>query len=352
MRPLSKNWLLGAITASLLTLSGVPGGLAQEVAVIGPLEGTSDIVGRQMSAGLSAYDNSLNVFNDNCTASSGKSATELALAAGAEIIIGLPCVEALDAAALVAQELDGEVIIISLGVEVPDITNREKRDKSPVFRLAPESSHEAETAADYIKNEWRNNDFALIDDGTLYGRQFVEDVRFLLELDNLKPVFVDNYRPLLTNQSGMLRRLQRSGATHVLVGGDAYDASILGRGAEALSIGLNFAGGSAFYAPPEDGKLPDGTIFAAPSAISIEVDATQLKNYAATTYVALQIAEQARQYASEKGVALSLAMRVLRFDTALGSISFGNNGENTHEWYTIYKVENGSARPLKESLAQ
>lgn len=352
MRPFVKNWLLGALSASLFIVFNMPQLLAQEVAAIGPLQGTSDIVGQQMSVGAIAYADTAKVLNDNCNSVSGQAAAEAALTSGAEVIIGLPCVEALDAAAQVVQAYEKEAIIISLGVEVPDITIREKRDNWPIFRLAANASQEAETIAKYIGQNWRNVDFAMIDDGTLYGRQFVEDVRFLLEQDNLKPVFVDNYRPLLENQSGMLRRLQRSGATHVLIGGDAYDASIMGRGAQALGIDLEFAGGSAFLAPPEDGKLPDGAVFAAPDEVSIDFGESALKNYAASTYVALQIADQARTYAADKGVTLSLAMRVLRFETAWGPISFGNDGENTRQWYTIYLVENGSAQPFEGNHSQ
>lgn len=348
MRQFVKNWPLGAISACLFTVFNVAQVLGQEVAVIGPLNGTNEIVGEQMAAGALAFDKAVTLIDDNCSAAGGKLAAETALASGAEFIVGFPCVEALDAAAVVVQSHESEAIIIGLGVEVPDITRREERDNWPVFRFAANANQEAEIAARYISQNWRRIDFAIIDDGTLYGRQFVEDVRFLLEQDNLKPVFVDNYRPLLENQSGMLRRLQRSGATHVLVGGDAYDAAIMGRGAETLGINLTFAGGSAFFAPPEDGKLPDGTVFAAPNAISLDVGEKTLKNYAATSFVALQIADQARKYAAEKGVTLSLAMRVLRFETALGPISFGNDGENTRQWYVMYGVENGSARPIDD----
>lgn len=352
MRLFGKNWLLRAPLTSLFIVLTAFRVLGQEVAVVAPLEGNSAIVGKQMSHGSAAYSTEIEVLNDNCNALSGQMAAEAALAGGAEIIIGLPCVEALDAAALVVQAHESEAIIIALGVEVPDITNREKRSDWPVFRLAANGTQEAKTIAQYIGQNWRSFEFAMIDDGTLYGRQFVEDVRFLLEQDNLKPVFIDNYRPLLENQSGMLRRLQRSGATHVLIGGDAYDASIMGRGAEALGIRLNFAGGSAFLAPPADGRLPDGTVFTARDAISTSVGGVELSDYAATTYVALQIADQARKYAADKGVSLNLAMRVLRFETVLGPISFGNDGENTWQWYTMYEVENGSARPLMSSLQQ
>lgn len=352
MRPFDRNWRFGAILASLLIAHSASGAVAQDIAIIGPLKGTSDIVGKQMTAGVIAYDAALPVYNDDCDAASGKMAADTALALGAQFIVGLPCVEALDAAATVVQNHDKDTVIISLGVEVPDITSREKRRNWPVYRFAADANQEAETIANYIKSAWRNVDFAIIDDGTLYGRQFVEDVRFLLELDNLKPVFVDNYRPLLENQSGMLRRLQRSGASHVLVGGDAFDASIFGRGSVALGIRLDFAGGAAFLAPPEDGILLDGTIFAAPDRVSIKVDDVELTGYAATTYAALQIADQALKYATDKGVAPNLAMRVLRFETALGTVSFGNDGENTRDWYTTYKIEDGSVRKLNDGLQQ
>lgn len=352
MRSFFKNWLFGALSASLLYLGNIVGAFGQEIAVIGPVEGSSDIIGQTMQIGAAAFNPNIEMINDGCDPAIGRLAAENALARGARIIIGYPCVEALDAAALVLRDSESEAILISLGVEVPDVTSRDKRSDWPVFRFAPNESEEAETIANYLKSNWRNFDFAMIDDGTLYGRQFIEDVRFLLESDNLKPVFVDNYRPLLENQSGMLRRLQRSGASHVLVGGDAFDASVMGRGADTLRIRLNFAGGVAFLAPPQDGRLPNGTIFAALDRVSVKVGETELSGFALNTYAALQIAGQALDYAEEKGVSLSLAMRALRFETALGPVSFGNDGENTREWYTIYKVVDGRTIPLRESLAQ
>ncbi|MEM8540771.1 MAG: hypothetical protein AAGF25_07430, partial [Pseudomonadota bacterium] len=167
MRPFDKNWLFGILSASLLIAHNATGAYAQEFAIIGPLEGTSDIVGQQMSAGVKAYDATLTVYNDNCDASSGKVAAETALSQGAKFIIGLPCVEALDAAAMVVQDNENDAVIISLGVEVPDITSREKRQNWPVFRFAADASQEAETIADYIKSAWRNVDFAIIDDGKI-----------------------------------------------------------------------------------------------------------------------------------------------------------------------------------------
>ncbi len=323
--------------------------MAQDATVVGPLTGTSSIIGEFMLEGTRVYDDNLTVLDDKCSALSGQLAATAALNGGARVLVGMPCVEALDAAALVAQDHQSGPVILTLGVEVPDVTSREKRANWPIFRFAPDAEQEATTIANHIKREWRNVDFALMDDGTLYGRQLVETVRFLLELDNLKPVFVDNYRPLLENQSGILRRLQRSGATHVFIGGDAFDASVIGQGARSLNIPLTIAGGSAFRAPPTDGQLPDGTVFAAQVPDVVQVKGTELRGYAATTYAALEIAAQAQQYAEERELGLDLAMRVLRFDTVLGPVSFGNDGENTRQWYGLYFVENGVSKPLSES---
>ncbi len=347
-----KNRLVHVLSSCLLLICCATSAVAQDAAVIGPLTGTSSIIGEFMLAGANAFDEKLDVLDDKCTSVSGQAAATTAFDRGAQILIGMPCVEALDAAALVALGRQSAPIILALGVEVPDVTSREKRANWPVFRFAPDAEQEATTIANHIKREWRNVDFALLDDGTLYGRQLVETVRFLLELDNLKPVFVDNYRPLLENQSGILRRLQRSGATHVFIGGDAFDASVMGQGAISLSIPLTIAGGSAFRAPPTDGTLPDGTVFAAPLQEVARVKSQSLSGYAATTYAALEIAQQAQQYAIERQLGLDLAMRVLRFDTVLGPVSFGNDGENTRQWYGLYIVENGMAKLLSESSTQ
>ena len=151
-----KNQLIHALSSCLLLICCATGAVAQDPVIIGPLTGTSSIIGEFMLAGANAYDEKLGVLDDKCSAVSGQAAATRAFDNGAQILIGMPCVAALDAAALVAQDRQTAPIILALGVEVPDVTSREKRANWPVFRFAPDAEQEATTIANHIKREWRN----------------------------------------------------------------------------------------------------------------------------------------------------------------------------------------------------
>lgn len=301
--------------------------------LIAPTSGTSTFIGKQMSkgAGIEATD-------DACQADTAATAVHNFLNNGARFIYGLPCIEALDAAAETVAASENDAIILALGVEVGDITSREKRNNWPVFRLGPNISNEAITIGTYLKAAWRDKPFAIIDDGTLYGRQLAQDVRAMLEADNLMPVFTDTYRPLLERQAGLVRRIAKSGASHVFVGGDAYDVSIMGDDAAAIGLTLTFAGGSAFLAPPADGTLPEGAVFAGLSDLSNDNNGSYFSTLAKA---ASQIGAQALDYAEQNDTTMSRAMTVLPFETDLGLIGFGLDGENDRQWFSVFEVKDG-----------
>lgn len=315
--------------------------MAQEMQLIAPISGTSTFIGKQMVKG-SGQD----AADDACKAETAATATDTALKNGARFIYGLPCIEALDAAADRVVASDDDAIILALGVEVDDITNRDKRAHWPVFRLGPKTSDEAVIIGEYLKASWRDKPFAIIDDGTLYGRQLAQDVRALLEDDNLTPVFTDTYRPLLERQAGLVRRIVKSGATHVFVGGDAYDVSIMGTDAQAIGADLVFAGGSAFLAPPADGTLPEGALFAGLSDVSKSTDGAY---FAALAKAASQIGTQSLNYAKDNDTTMARAMTAQAFETDLGLIRFDLNGENDRQWFSVFEVKDGKPTPIQEN---
>ncbi|MDZ7824186.1 MAG: ABC transporter substrate-binding protein [Ahrensia sp.] len=275
-----------------------------------------------------------NVRDSACAAEQAAIETKNAIEAGARIIIGLPCVEALDAAAAQIASLKSDTIILALGVQLAGTI-------SSVYKIAPPAEQEAETIANYIGQNWRNVNFAIIEDGTLYGRQLAETVRFLLAENNLTPVFTDTYRPLLDRQSGLVRRIAKAGATHVFIGGDAYDVSIIAQDAAALGIDLKFAGGSALRAPKDEGTLPDGAIFTAVDVMSFEVANQKYEGYAALTFVAKTIADQALSRAKGNRTTVSDAISDFDFETPIGPIRFNQARENDRAWFDIFNVQDG-----------
>lgn len=351
-----------AVAAVLLVFSAGSPAHAQDDARIGiaaPLSGYFSIIGEQIEAGAMAAlqrraDVTHRVADDQCSEDDGaRSARELA-DAGVSVVIGYPCIEALDSALPVLA--DAGIAVIAIGVQAELVAEQDAGGTGQVLRLAPKAAHEADAIATYLRDAWRDANFAIIDDGTLYGRQLAETVRFLLKEDNLRPVFTDTYRPQIENQAGLVRRLQRAGATHVLVGGDAFDAAVIARNAEAIGIPLTLAGGSALVAPPSAGKLSDGTLVAklpdwsvrdAAAGIAAELATTPVgtDGYVLPAYAAAEIAIFGADIADGNGGFPRDRMTGRTFETAIGPIRFDENGDVTRNLFEVFVVRDGELTP-------
>lgn len=326
------------------------------IGVSAPLSDYFSVIGDQIEAGARAAQEkagggSLEFFDDACEPDGGARTAEAMIDAGVAVAVGYPCIESFDTAMPILAEAD--IPLILLGVQSEAIAVERRKGNWPVLRLSPKSSDEADAIADYMKRAWRDVNFAIIDDGTLYGRELAEAVRFRMEDDNLKPVFADTYRPQLDNQVALIRRLQKAGATHVFVGGDASDAAIIGANAARIGVPLTLAGGTAFLAPASAGTLSDGTVLVAlpawPDAMdkpSAAADAPAGaahpgNSYLVPAYASVQIAHAIFDD-RDPGEGFFFGDLLGRtFDTVLGPISFDGNGDVSRNLFRIFVIENG-----------
>lgn len=330
----ARTLLHATITALLVVLATLPARAAAGAALIAPMSGTFEALGRDMRDSAKAVlGDDLPVIDDRCEPEPAAAAARDTIVAGDRIVIGLPCIDAFDAAMPLLAE--AAIPVLAVGVRAPDITTapRDHDRPWPVFRVGPRTGDEVEALAAHVAANWREENFAVIDDGTLYGRELSQNIRLMLADRALEPVFVDTYRPLLENQTALVRRLQRSGATHVIIGGDARDAAVIAADAERIGYDLTLAGGSILIAPPDDGRLPDGTVIA---AVPYDLDLTTM---------AARIAQQA--LASDLQVAE--ALRVLTFATAAGPLSFDATGEPDLDFVRIHTVRDGRPQPVSQN---
>jgi branched-chain amino acid transport system substrate-binding protein len=329
--------LVSTCAASALLLAAMadqPARAADGAAMIAPLSGSYAAVGRAFDASVrDVLGDDVPVLDDGCDAEMAESAARDVIEAGDALVIGLPCIDAFDAAMPALAEAG--VPVIAVGIRADDITAAPRGTAQwPVFRVGPAADAEFATLAAHLARVWREASFAIIDDGTLYGRQLAENVRLLLADAALEPVFVDTYRPLLESQAALLRRLQRSGASHVLIGGEARDAAVIAADAARIGYPLAIAGGSILVAPPADGRLPDGTITV---AIPNDVDLAR---------IAAQIAE----IALAADMPVTDALRTLTFDTDIGPLAFGGDGEPDARFFRIHIFRNGRPEPLTPDM--
>ncbi len=302
---------------------------AADIAAFAPLTGREAWLGRAMEEAIG--DNSdapISLLDDACSTEGGATAAQTAISGGAKIVIGLPCIDAFDGAAPAL--IDAQVPMLVTGIRAADITRppRGTNKDWTVFRIGPQLDDEAEVLGNHLATIWRDKPIAIIDDGTLYGRVLAEGVRATLEARALVPVFTDTFRPLLDNQVSLVRRIQRSGATHVVIGGEARDASVIAQAAEVSGISLVLAGGSYLIAPPGDGALPDGTI-----AVGVPDDID-------LAAVAIDIAVAALDFPSPLA-----ALRTQEFATPTGPIRFDAQGEPDRSFLAIHVFANGRPVP-------
>ncbi len=334
-----------------------PGASAAEFAVglAAPLGEPNTILGLQMMQGAraagAATGTDIVVADDQCSAESGQAVARRFVEQRVRIAIGFLCTETIEAALPILSEAD--IPTITTAVRTNSLTDRSDRTGWQIFRLAPRADAESASIGDLLVERWRDELFAIVDDGTIYGRELAESFRLEAELAGLRPVFIDTYRPQMENQIGLLGRLSRAGATHVLVGGDRDDIAIMARDAATLEYPVTIAGGEALRAAPGDVDLPDGVLMVAPpewgelasqsALLSLEMSDVTPIGYVLPTFAAVEVAAIALAAASDaaEGADLAAILRGRDFPTLVGTIGFDDAGNLENFAYRIYRHDDG-----------
>lgn len=331
-------------------LAGLMAAQAQTIGVAAPLSGASELLGRQIEGGakLAARANGVGlvVADDACSAEGGAEAARKFAEAKVDVVVGFLCTEAIEAALPILK--DAGIPVITPGVRTESLTDQREKTGWPVFRLAPRGDDERNAAAAILTRLWRENLFAVIDDGTIYGRELAETVRATAEQAALKPVFVDTFRPQLDNQIGLVGRLRKAGATRIFAGGDGADIAIMARDAGKLGADMTFAGGEALRAAQGDVPYTAGTLMIAQPEWAEAADKTVLdafaaagivpEGYALPAYAAVEVAVAASAQAGG-ATPLAQALSGHDFSTAIGPIRFDDKGDLTQNPYRAWRFD-------------
>ncbi|MFN7024405.1 MAG: branched-chain amino acid ABC transporter substrate-binding protein [Pseudorhizobium sp.] len=351
---MKRTWLL----ATTLALLGVgPGGVdAAIIGVVAPTSGSYALLGAQVLAGARAAaemtGDTLVEINEDCEAEDATAVADQLTEAKAVAALGFLCSETL-IGALPQLKAEG-MPAITLSVRSSILMEDALRDDLPLFRMAPAEGDEAERISAVILDHWKAEPIALIEDGTIYGRELVSAVRGKIEEAGLAPVFVDTFRPGQEQQVALVRRLQKAGATHVFIGGDRTDISIIARDAAAENVGLQIMGGDTMRATNRPVPLREGTAAIALPDYSALPEASQAvealrsrliepEGYVLPAYAAVQIMSQA----SRATPPMAQALQSLRFQTVIGTLSFGQDHELAENPLRLQEWRNGTFLPAE-----
>jgi branched-chain amino acid transport system substrate-binding protein len=358
-----------ALVSALVLLASSPAsalGADLRVGLAIPTEGSFAPLGKQIREGFEVWQaetgdefTDLVEGEDRCDAKSGVESAQSLAEAGVDIVVGYLCAESL-AAALPVLSAEG-IPVLTLTVRADILAEEAQRNGWLFYRLAPRDSREAEVAAEAITSLWADRPFALIEDGTIQGRELVEAIRVTLEERGLKPNFIDNYRPGQERQPSLVRRLKAAGVARVFVGGDRSDLAIIARDANAAGLDLRFMGGDALNAPRGELPIPEGTLaIIATDALADAASSSAASAFAAVglpieglrlpAYVAAQVLG-ALAPMHENGNLGDLLERG-QYGTALGIVSFDTDGERQQPGFSLAEWRDGRFERVIAGAAQ
>ena len=351
------------LSASLFLALGLGATSAAELklAVVAPKSGPFAILGDQVRQGASLAAGKLSItlveIDETCSEGSGKAIAEAVAAAGAKAAIGFLCSESLKDALPGLKESD--LPAFTLSVRWKGLMEDAIKGGSPLFRLAPNADQESAKLSDVILRDWAGSAVALLEDGTIRGRELTETIRLSLEERGMKPAFVDTFRPGQEQQLALVRRVRNAGVTHAFIGGDRSDVAVIARDAKAEGLPLTLLGGEAMRAadepvPLEDGVLAVGLIETprgpAEGELAAELDKTDIEpeGYVVPAHAAVTILADAWGISTAMGTPVADALIGTTFETALGPITFGEDHELTENPYRLLEWRDDRFIPVPD----
>ncbi|WP_411035828.1 ABC transporter substrate-binding protein [Shinella sp. BYT-45] len=351
-----KTTLLASLLGAAVLAASPAAAAGLVFAVVAPKDGPLAILGEQVRNGArfaaEASGDTVAEIAEACDETDGDGIAKEILAANAVAAVGFLCTEGLSASLPALAEADVPAITLSVrsGILMEDALKK----KWPLFRLAPGPRAEADKAVEIITRDWKSEPFALIDDGTIHARELVETVRLRLEEIGMKATFVDTFRPAQEQQLTLVRRLAKTGVTHVFVGGDRTDVAVIARDAKGEKLPLALLGGEALLgadplvpmtdgvkaiALPDYGALPDGRpVAAAMKQRGIVAEGYVLPAHAAVTALAT---------AAAQGGDLTERLAGGSFATAVGTVAFDADRELAENPYHLLVWRSGAFVPAE-----
>jgi branched-chain amino acid transport system substrate-binding protein len=359
---MQKPLLKLALATSLLLGAGLgsPSAAEFKIAVVAPQNGPFAVLGDQVRQGATLAAGKLSIalieIEETCREGSGKAIADAISAAGATAAIGFLCSESLkDALPTLSQ---ANVPALTLSVRWKGLMEDAIKAGSPLFRLAPNADQEAAKLSDVILRDWAGSAVALLEDGTIRGRELTEAIRTSLEERGLKPAFVDTFRPGQEQQLTLVRRVKAAGITHAFIGGDRGDVAVIARDAKPEGLSLTLLGGEAMRAADEPVALEDGVLAVGlietpqEPAAALVAELTEAKiapeGYVVPAHSAVTILADAWGISSAMGTPVADALIGTTFETVLGPVTFGEDHELTENPYRLLEWQGDRFVPVPE----
>ena len=315
-----------------------------------PLSGNSATLGKQFVAGArlatrllpGASNIELIISDDGCDEDLAELAIDDIKNAGAVLVTGFLCNEPVFTATAILR--DSPIPILVTGARSNRILKDRKRFSWNVWQMAPRDADASQAAFEVLVKRWKNVPYAIVDDGTVFGRTQADEFRALMEEAGVKPLFVDNFRPSQSTQAGLIRRLEKSGVEAIYLAAGDDDVALIGRNMIEFGSGLEIATGEGISLLPyidDNEGVPVGLLAIMPAppedvpalqflkktieAANLEPEPYLLLGYATIQVVLDYLGSGDKTFAGKL------------FTTILGPVEFDKDGRNITRQYFLYR---------------
>ncbi|MEM9330655.1 MAG: ABC transporter substrate-binding protein [Pseudomonadota bacterium] len=315
--------------------------------------GQSFRTGAKLAMEIYGSNHQLFITDDGCDADLAALATEDMKSQNVDIVLGLICNAP---AKIVANAfVESKTPVIVAGARSVRLIKDREREAWNLWRMSPGDDYAVEVAANAIRALWQTTPYAIVDDGTIYGRSFTDALRIKMDEFGLEPQFSDTFRAAQSTQAGLLRRLQRSGVTAAFIASATKeDLLTIGQNMAEFEIDLDLIASEALVVLPfleEASRVASGLkVVMAPMPEDETLDALlkerdidpdqQIYNGFAAVQIATQVLGNTELLRQND-------LSGIVFETVLGGIQFNENGSSSYNPYELHEWDGEVLAPSK-----
>jgi branched-chain amino acid transport system substrate-binding protein len=294
--------------------------------------------------------------DDGCDGDLARLAGEDLRNAQVSIVTGFLCASSVAVIADALKESRVPLLVAGARADYPLVESEEEHRN--IWRMAQGEEFGADAAYRFLAARWQARPWALVDDGTIFGRTLAEDLRAKMEENGQPPQMVESIRPGSFSKASLVRRLNGASVAEVFVAANAQDTAAIWKEITDMELAMEVAGGEALAQLPwieEAQGLPDGLLaimLPGPAQLTgYKGLANQMKQagiepepYTLLGYAAMEVAMASLRQTPEQ---TTQALRETVFRTVLGNVKFDAEHKNQVNWYRPFVWRDGDFDPLE-----
>ncbi|MGY4626966.1 branched-chain amino acid ABC transporter substrate-binding protein [Bradyrhizobium sp. USDA 4486] len=362
-----------AASAALLfcALASVARSSEVNIAVVGPMSGSSAAFGAQMRDGAAAAVEALNasgllvdtkviltVADDACDPKQAVAVANKLTTERVRLVVGHFC----SSSSIPASEIYAEagVIQVSPGSSNPQLT---ERGLETVFRICGRDDQQGIVAAEYIHRNYPNDNIAVLDDKSTAGKGIADVVDAQLRKFG-EQVIRQSYVAGEKDYRALVSRMKKDRVRVAYIGGYHTEIGLFVRQASEARAGLIVMANdplmtSEFWAIT--GSAGNGTLFtfmpdparnanAAGVVAGLKASNLSAEGYTLYAYAAVQAwAEAVNRTGSFNAARVVNALRSRPIDTVIGPVRFDRKGDNAAPGFLVYRWRDGRVETVEQN---